>query len=459
MALGRTPAKVTVMGLGLFGGGEGAVRFWADLGSEVTVTDLKTEEDLAPSLEHIKNLNCRLVLGRHDESDFINADIVVVNPAVKPDDHYISLAREHGAKLITEIGTLIQLVHGPIFGVTGSNGKSTTTALLGNILRKLNPDTLIGGNIGGSLLDDINSHSPTSPVVLELSSFQLHYLADQEKSPNIAVITNLSSNHLDWHKSKEEYYAAKKNIFAFQWPEDVVVLNNDDHILKEWAEEIPQRVALFGVKDPDSPNAAFLKGDSVIIRIAGLEHEAFNLSGLNLRGQHNIYNALAAALAADIYMNDTALLKEGIRTFKGLEHRLEFVEEIGGVKFFNDTVSTTPESTIAALSSFNEPVVLIAGGYDKGMDLDPMSEEIAKKSLAVILIGDTREKISAQVLSHNPKHKIIMAENMAEAVIKGRDVCPEGGVVVLSPGCASYGLFRNFEERGLAFKKEVNNLF
>ncbi|MHC4870891.1 MAG: UDP-N-acetylmuramoyl-L-alanine--D-glutamate ligase [Planctomycetota bacterium] len=458
MALGKKKAKVTVMGLGTFGGGTGAVRFWANLGADITVTDLCSEEELQTSISEISDLNCKLTLGRHEENDFSKSDIIVVNPAVKPGNKYIDIARESGAKIVTEIGTLLQILQGPIFGITGSNGKSTTTALLGNILQKLNPDTLTGGNIGGSLLAEIEQYPPTVPAVIELSSFQLYYLAEQKKSVDYAVITNLSPNHLDWHGDIDNYYNAKRNILNFQWPEDCAILNNDDPVLRKWAAECPQRVALFGREDPDCPNAAFIKDHKIVIRVAGKEAESFNISGLNLNGEHNVSNAMAASLAAAMYVKQHGIIKEGIRTFKGLPHRMEFVHEKDGIKFYNDSVATTPESTIAALNTLECPVVIIAGGYDKKISLTEMSKELAKKAAGTVLIGQTKETIKKEMLNENKDAKTKEAENLEEAVKTALTLCPDQGAIILSPGCASYDMFKNFEQRGMEFKKIVMEL-
>ncbi len=455
MALGKTPARVTIMGLGLFGGGEGAARFWANLGAKITITDLRSKEELLPTIEKLKDIDYRSTFGSHREDDFENADIVVVNPAIKPDNKFVKIARKNNAKIITEIGSVFQILQGHTFGITGSNGKSTTTAILGNMLKKHQPDTLIGGNIGGSLLNDINNYSPNTPAVLELSSFQLYYLAENKLSPNTAIVTNLSPNHLDWHGTLDEYYSAKKNIMNFQWPEDTVILNNDDPILKEWANDAKQRVGLFGIKDSNSVNAAFINNKKVIIRVAGKEKESFNLSEFKLPGEHNIANLLAASLAASMYSEYDGLIKEGIRTFNGLPHRLELVAENNGIKYYNDSISTTPESTIAAIKSFDCPKVIIAGGYDKKISLAEMAKEIAISAISAILLGDTAQTIKNDILKTKPKAMVKIVADMREAVIEATNTCPENGVVILSPGCASYGLFKNFSERGEIFKKEV----
>ncbi|MBN1257105.1 MAG: UDP-N-acetylmuramoyl-L-alanine--D-glutamate ligase [Planctomycetes bacterium] len=452
--LGEERARVTIMGLGLFGGGVGAALFWSELGSTVTVTDLRSAEELAPSIKQLEKTSCRFVLGEHRDEDFINADLIVVNPAVKPDNGYLALAREHGANLTTEVGTVLRLVHGPVFGVTGSNGKSTTTALLGKILTHANHKTLIGGNLGGSLLPEMKNYWPSAPVVLELSSFQLFYLDRDKLSPNYAIITNLSPNHLDWHQTVTDYYTAKQNILRHQHPDDTAILNAEDPVLREWSEECCARVGLYGWNDPDIPNAAFVSGNDIILRLAGHEKAALSLDSLKLPGRHNVENLLAAALAAYMYLHDTKSIKHGLEEFTGLPHRLELVGESKGVRYYNDSIATTPESAIAALNSFDCPKVIILGGYDKGISFVELGRAVDEKACAAVVLGQTAEGIAKTV----HKAEVYPAQTLADAVARAGELCPKGGAVLLSPACASYDMFTNFEERGKCFCEIVKKL-
>ncbi len=453
--LGQRHAKVVVMGLGSFGGGVGAARFWANLGSQVTVTDLKPAEEIQESIDALHGLPCRFVLGEHREADFAKADLVVVNPAVKPGNRFVRLARAAGARITTEIGTVFRLLHGPTFGVTGSSGKSTTTALLGAMLAAANPRTLVGGNLGGSLLDRLAGHPPTAPVVLELSSFQLHYLAAQKMSPCTAVVTNLAPNHLDWHGSVEAYYAAKENLIRFQYPEDVAVLNAEDPVLRTWARRARGRVALFARDDPDWPNAAFVRAGEVIVRMAGHEETAFPADALRLPGAHNLDNALAATAAAYLYARDVGPLARGAAEFTGLPHRLEHVATVDGVAWYNDSIATTPESAIAALRAFSCPKVLIAGGSDKGSSFEALGREIAREAHTALLLGATAPALRAAVEAAGGGAHTEIVPDLATALRRARACCPSGGVVLLSPACASYDLFRNFQDRGDQFRKLV----
>lgn len=475
--------RVVVMGLGLFGGGVGAARFWSDLGAEVTVTDLRDESTLKPSLEALADTDCRFVLGSHEEEDFKQADVVIVNPAVKPDNRFLRLARGCGAELLTEVGLVLRIARCPVVAITGSNGKSTTTSLIGAMLRQQNPDTLVGGNIGGSLLSELPNHMPSTPIVLELSSFQLHYLRPQQIDPHIAVITNLSPNHLDWHRTVLNYYEDKRNLLRHQSPEHWAVLNLEDPTLREWAEDTPAQVMGVAREDPGSENACYLSdlsGKDAIIccRLNGSVTELARLDQLQLPGRHNILNALQAAAAVFLQTGNPVPVGKGLDSFTGLPHRLEQVCASGNVRFINDSIATTPESTICALQAFDEAKVLIAGGYDKGTDFDELGRAIVENAHAVVLIGNTacsiREAIERAIyeVDQHPECYtdgnrppfatdplvIDAGPDFDSAVRVAGEICPEGGVVLLSPACASYDMFANFEQRGDVFRKLVQTL-
>ncbi|MFW5857652.1 MAG: UDP-N-acetylmuramoyl-L-alanine--D-glutamate ligase, partial [Planctomycetota bacterium] len=397
----------------------------------------------------------RYVLGEHREADFAAADVVVVNPAVRPDHPCLAVARAHGASIVTEVGTVLRLAHGMTVGVTGSNGKSTTTALLGHMLRAVEPRTLVGGNLGGSLLPQMKTHWPSAPLVLELSSFQLHYLGEQALAPRVAVITQLAPNHLDWHGSLAAYYDAKRNILRRQSWRDLAILNAADPVLRDWAAACCSRVGRFALDDPGGPNAAFVRDGQAIARLAGEEQAGFALADLPLPGRHNVENALAALLAARAVLGDVAAAGRAAPGFRGLPHRLEPVGAIGGVRFVNDSVATTPESAVAALSSTAGPTVLIAGGYDKGLPFDALAAVVAEQATAAVLLGDAADRIAAALDAAGFADRTHRAGTLAEAVDAARRLCPAGGTVLLSPACASYGAFTDFEARGEAFRRLV----
>ncbi len=447
--------RVTVMGLGLFGGGLGAARFWRGLGADVTVTDLRTAEQLAPSVKALEGSGCRLVLGRHEKEDFTNTDLLVVNPAVKPSNEYIRLARSAGAQVMTETGIAFRMFHGPLIAVTGSNGKSTTTSLLGAMCSAHDEGTLVGGNIGGSLLEAMSTHTPSSPIVAELSSFQLHHLKGQKIAPTVAVVTNLSPNHLDWHKTLLHYYESKRHLIRFQSADNTAVLNADDPVLREWAALAEGRVIMVSLADPGSENACYLEGELIRLREKESVRTIGDITALRLPGAHNRMNALMAAAACYAYCGDVEAVNAGMRNFGGLPSRLETVAQTGGIRFVNDSIATTPESAICGLASFTCPRVLIAGGYDKGSSFDELGGAIVKGAHAVVLIGKTAPKLREAILKSDSSFALKIHDagtDFTAAVQKAYELCPDGGVVLLSPACASYDMFTNFEERAEKFR-------
>lgn len=440
--------KVLVVGLGLFGGGVGAVRFFLRKGAQVTVTDLKPEEELREAVDALSGLPVRFVLGGHEVKDFVSSDLVVPGPAVPPDSPYLKAAEDAGVPIIWRDNLIFLLCRSRIVGVTGSNGKSTTTALLGEILRIKDPRVLVGGNLGGSLLDEVESLPQDVPLVLELSSFQLESLKHIRRSPQVAVVLNLSPDHLDRHKTFEAYLDAKRNIVRFQGPDDLAVLNRDDPLVWSWADESEGRVVGFSARG--EVEGVFLRGDEVLAEGRFL----FKRDDLHLPGLHNLYNAMAASAAALALGAGPEVVREGVRRFRGLEHRLEFVREVGGVRYYNDSKATTPEATVAALRAFEGNVVLIAGGYDKGLPLEKLADEISSRTKMVLLLGGTGLKLAE--LIRGPRLKL--CSSLEEALEEASRSAVPGDVVLLSPASASYDMFRNYEERGKKFKELVLEL-
>ncbi len=470
--------RVTVMGLGLFGGGGGVARYFARLGAKVTVTDLATPEKLARSVQALAGLDIEFVLGKHRPVDFQNADLIVTNQAVRPDNPYLSLARAAGIPIVTETGLALALNRSPWLGVSGSSGKSTTSGLIAEILRQHNPDTLFGGNIGGDLLTRVESHSPAAPLVVELSSFQLIHIgpdlaAGRVRPPRVAVLTNLTPNHLDWHVDFAEYAAAKQNLLSHQNPGDYAVLNLEDPGLTGWADAVKGRLIRCGRQDPGGPDAAFLADGAIVLRLDGREGVRFPLDRFRLLGDHNRLNAVQAAAAAyaciiseseeksGAGIGAEAIVK-GLEAFQALPHRLERVAAPDQEKLFvNDSKSTTPEAAITALQAIDKPITLIAGGYDKHSPFEALAAEIQARATALVLVGAAGKRLGDAVRAAadqrpagRPELTIVDAgEDFKQAFRKARELTPRGGVVLLSPACASYGMFVNYEERGEVFKK------
>ena len=424
--------KVTVIGLGRFGGGVGVTKWLCSQGAKVIVTDKADDDDLADSIKALRGLNVELHLGGHDETDFIKTDLLIVNPAVPRDLPQLKAAFAKGVRWTTEINLFLQRCRAPIVGVTGSVGKSTTTAMIGQILaRKFTVH--VGGNIGKSLLEELPRIQTGHVVVLELSSFQLEDLPQVGVSPRVAVVTNLIPNHLDRHGTMEAYGNAKKNIFLFQGADDVLVLNRHCPVTSKWAKEAKGKVEFF---DADSA-------------------ERFNLI---VPGKHNHANAQAAWVACRQMGSSRADADEALREFAGLKHRLQFVAEHGGVRYYNDSKCTTPQGAIVAIESFKpRKTVILVGGYDKHVSFDSLGAALAKSAKAVVALGDTREAIIAAVEKHSKAGQptVVRAEDFASAVKAAKGLAQDGDSVLLSPACASYDMFDNYEQRGDKFVELV----
>ncbi len=439
-------ARVTLLGLGLFGGGVGAVRFLVSRGARVLVTDQRPESELRESIAGLAGLPVEYRLGGHREEDVASADFVLVNPAIPPTHPLLARARA----LESEMNLFFKLCPArPVVGITGSNGKTTTTALVGKILERAPGRTWVGGNIGVSLLERLDGIGPSDLVVLELSSFQLEHLDAIRRSPNVSVVMNLTPNHLDRHGTMEAYGEAKRAIVRHQAPADWRVLNADDPIVSRF--DGPGAAARFSLKGDADVVAA---GEQLRWRLLGRKG-VLDVAGRKLPGWFNLQNMAAAAAASRLALPDwdgwEAAAADIFRTFPGVEHRLEFVGESGGVKYYNDSIATNPESTLAALDTLEGPIVLIAGGFDKKLPFDALGRRIAERVRTAVLTGDTAGAIAEAI---GPgRTEVLRAEAFDAAVALARGAARPGDTVLLSPACASFGQFRNFAERGRRFKE------
>ena len=419
--------KVTVVGLGRFGGGIGVTQWLCAQGAEVTVSDRASADDLAGSVAQLEGLDVKLHLGGHDLDDFLQADLLVVSPAIPQDIPPLQAAAQAGVPRTTEMNLFIERCGAPIVGITGSVGKSTTTAMVGEILTR-NHTVHVGGNIGRSLLGDLDAIEPDHVVVLELSSFQLDEISDIGVSPKISLVTNLTPNHLDRHGTMEAYANAKQNIFRFQGKSDLLILNSADEAMDGWGDMAPGRVEYF---DP-----------------CGRPFE------LQVTGQHNQFNAQAAWAIARQFGVDRETAAEALWDFESLSHRLQLAAEGGGVKYYNDSKCTTPGGIIVALDAF-EPrtVILIAGGSDKNVSFDEMGAAIAQSDKALVVIGTTAEKIAASVEKARCDSAPVVhtATDLENAVATAAGLADQGDIVLLSPACASYDMFTNYQQRGDQF--------
>ncbi len=446
--------RVLVMGLGLFGGGAGAVRFLAREGAAVTVTDLRPKEELAASVRALKALPVAFKLGGHEEADFRKADLIVANPAVPRSSRFLRVAESAGVPITSEICLFIERCPAPVIGITGSSGKTTTTSLLGEMLKRKDECTLVGGNIGGSLLDELDrlhaARKADVSVVLELSSFQLDRLGELPWSPHIAVVTNFAPNHIDVHGSLDAYRKAKQQIVAHQTADDWAVVNGEDAEVSRWT-SAGQRV-VFAV---EGAGQVFVRDGKIQHAIGGAAQTVCAVDTLCLRGSHNLANALAATGAAIVRGVAEGDVAEVLRTFKGVPHRLEQVAEVNGILYVNDSIATSPDRTRTALRAFDKPIVLIAGGYDKGIAFDDLGSAIAEKVAHLVVMGETGDAIAAVAKQGTAIHRV---ENLEEAMGCATGLARPGDVVLLSPASASYDQFQNFEARGDQFRALVGKL-
>jgi UDP-N-acetylmuramoylalanine--D-glutamate ligase len=452
--------KITVMGLGLHGGGIGVTRFLVEAGAEVTVTDLKSEQELKGSLDKLKDLSeIKYVLGQHRESDFVTADMLVKNPAVPWTNKYVQLALENNVPVEMDSSLFFKLCKNRIIGVTGTRGKTTTASLIYEILRvaKMNPVKV--GIAQVSVLDKLHELKDDSIVVFELSSWRLSALGRAGMSPEIAVITNIFQDHLNYYPSMEEYFQDKKYIFSNQEKSDFCVLNWDDEKLQNLEQEIPSGLVKFSKNKIEGERAVYLEQDSLWINWDGQAEKIMDRSEIKIRGAHNVNNVLASIGVAKALGVENGIIRKGISTFLGLPHRLEFVRELDGVKYYNDTAATSPDGAISSLDSFVEPLVLIAGGSDKNLDMRELASAIWRKTDRVIFLeGVGTDKIIAEMRNLGKDQEFTIADSMEKAVALARDLAKSGDVVLLSPGTASFGLFVNEFDRGDKFKMAVNNL-
>ncbi len=435
--------KVLIFGLGLLGRGLKDAIFFAEQGAEVTITDLKNEIQLASSLEKLKKYSIHYTLGQHQEEDFLNADLIIRNAGVPASSPYLKLAKRHKIAVEMDESLFVQYCPCPIIGITGTRGKSTTTTLIGELLKQnwgnRQRQVYVSGNLlGEATLPLLPKLRVKDLVVLELSSWQLQGLGEKKFSPHIAVFTNFSPDHLNYYKTLKDYLADKKNIFQFQKTKDFCVLNGQDKTLKKLAKEIPSQISWFSADDIHA-------------------HWQPRLSG-----QHNLENLAAAKRVGEILNIQEEKIKKTLCAFTGLEHRLEKVREINRIIFINDTTSTTPTSVQRALDAIKKNLILLAGGASKNIALKPLAESIANHSQVkgvILLEGSATDELTRELEVVGASALIIgRFNNLAEAVKRAYELSLPGDTILLSPGCASFGMFINEFDRGEQFKKIVNQL-
>ncbi|MDQ1284343.1 MAG: UDP-N-acetylmuramoylalanine--D-glutamate ligase [Patescibacteria group bacterium] len=455
--------KITVMGLGLHGGGIGVVRFLSEAGAKVTVTDVKSKEELEPSLEKIRDLkDINYVLGQHRPEDFTNTNMVVKNPAAQWADKYIKLALDNGVPVEMDSSLFFKFCKNKIIGVTGSKGKTTTASLIADVLEKSGHHVVRAGISQASVLDKIKDCKEDSVVVFELSSWRLSALGRSKLSPHIAVITNIYPDHLNYYKTMEEYANDKKHIFLYQAREDTCVINAGNEIIRGFEGEIKSKVVKFSENKISDGVSVFQEDGAIYFNDGVDEKKIIDVQDIRLRGKHNSENIMAAIGAVRMAGAKFEAIREAVLAFKGVAHRLEIIRELDGVKYVNDSAATMPEAAISGLASFSEPVVLIAGGSDKNLNMDEFAEVLAKRTKSIIFLkGAATDKIISamkKIGQNFIEREFAITDSMERAVELARLESKEGDVILLSPGAASFGLFQNEFDRGDKFKETVKNL-
>jgi len=441
--------RVLVVGLGK--SGVASALFLASHGARVTVSDAKSEDQLCNEIPALLDRGITVETGKHGERTFRDQDLIVVSPGVPSDVAPLQHARKLGIPVIGEIELTARFLQGHIVAITGSNGKTTTTTLTGEIIASGGRKTLVGGNIGTPAITFVEHSSSDTWVVLEISSFQLESI--ETFRPHISTILNVTPDHLDRHGSMENYIAAKKRIFENQTAQDFAVLNADSEICRSLAAGLKPQVLWFS-RQHEVERGAFKRGDTIVYR-NGRDIEIMPVSEIALKGAHNVENVLAAVAMGMAAGIEPVAIRRAVKDFRAVEHRLEYVATLRGVQYYNDSKATNVDATIKALQSFPANIHLILGGKDKGSDYSELNALIAERVKRVYTIGAAAAKIESQIGSAAP---ITSAQTLESAVRKAADIAVDGDIVLLAPACASFDQFPSYEHRGRVFKELVQSL-
>lgn len=455
--------KVTVFGLGLHGGGVGVIKFLVNQGARVVVTDIKSKDKLESSIQKLKDLkNVEYVLGQHRKEDFLKTGMVIKNPSVPWDNPHIKMALENKIPIEMDSSLFFQFCKNPIIGVTGTKGKTTTATLIFEILKAAGKKPVKVGIGQTSVLDKLDKLDKDSVVVFELSSWRLSALERKKMSPEIAVITNIMEDHLNYYKTIDHYVEDKKNIFLYQKSKNWLIVNNDDEKTELMISEAKSQILRFSLKLLKENHSIFLEDDTIYLNNGIDVKKIIGVGEIKIPGKHNICNVMAAIGASYVFGIKPEDIKKGVVGFFGIPHRLELVREFKGVKYYNDTAATIPDAAISSLSCFSDPVVLIAGGEDKGLDFSNFGREIMEKAQKVVLLkGSATDKLISEIRKNDISKKIgeiPVVDSMEKAVLEAEKMVSKDDVVLLSPGAASFGLFLNEFDRGDKFREAVKNL-
>lgn len=446
--------RIAVCGIGI--SNTPLIENFLNKGARVYVCDRRTRESIGTLADELENKGAELRLGENYLKN-LEVDIIFRTPGMNYYLPELVKARENGIAVTSEMEVFFEVCPATIFAVTGSDGKTTTTTLIAKMLEAEGKTVHVGGNIGRPLLPLIEEIKPEDYVVVELSSFQL---ISMRKSPDVAVVTNVAPNHLDVHKDMDEYINAKKNVLAHQNAFSRTVLNDDNEITRGFASEVRGQYMHFSMTSPVSNGAWLAEDGTIYMAYRRMIAPIMNKDDIAIIGDHNVANYLAAISAVWGYAGADSIVKVA-REFKGVEHRIEHVRTLNGVKYYNDSIASSPSRTIAGLKAFKERIILIAGGYDKHIPFEPLVPYIDEKVKILILSGPTAKKIEEAIKAQKLKNndlKIYHSSGMEESVKLAHELAVEGDIVSLSPACASFDAYRNFADRGNHFKELVNKL-
>lgn len=425
-----------------------------NMGCNITLNDCKPLAQLDEYIHDLDNLSIEIITGGHPIELASNCDFIVISPGVPTDIPLVKEAKKLGKEVISEVELAYRMTQTPIAAITGTNGKTTTTALLGEIMKESGRKTFVVGNIGNPMIKEVKNALPEDLFVLEVSSFQLETTVHFR--PKVSAILNITPDHLNRHKTLENYIDAKAMIFRNQKQEDYTVLNWDDEQTRKLSSLTNSKTLFFSRKDV-LDEGAYVEDGYLTIVLNNKKEKIIDIKDIFIPGEHNLENALAASLMAYCLGVEAHTIRKVLKEFKGVEHRIEYVTEIDGVIYYNDSKGTNPDSSIKAIKTMTRPTILIAGGYDKGSDFDEFVSYFKGKVKALILLGETADKIkeSAQRAGF---YNIYKVSTMGEAVKKSKELAKPGDCALLSPACASWDMFKNFEERGKVFKDAVRRL-
>ena len=448
--------KIAIIGLGV--SNLPLMEYLYEKKANVTVFDQRDIDSISKDImDKITTYGFSFHFGEDALKNLRGFNVIFRSPSCLPTRKELVDEAKNGAIITTEVELLMKMCPCKIVGVTGSDGKTTTTSLINAILKKAGYNTFLGGNIGTPLFTKLPDMKPEDMLVLELSSFQL---MGMEISPDIAVITNITPNHLNIHKDYEEYIEAKKNIFKYQDEQGILVLNYDNEITRNCENEANGKVIFFSSKN--KLDNGYIVDEDVIKECEDkIRKHILNVEDVILRGNHN-YQNIATAIAATSSLVDMDIAVEAIKEFKPVEHRIEFIRELDGVKWYNDSASSSPSRTLSGINAFKEEIILISGGYDKNLDYTPLAKPIIEKVKSLILIGQTSGKIfdavKLELEKENKELDIHMCESLEETIKLAKKVAKSGQVVLFSPASASFDMFKNFADRGNQFKELVKKI-